>query len=359
MIDVKKIEYRAVAITWDGMQIDLTGLMSSLGWSESEKDLACKITLTLTVPPYDGKKPSLTELIQVMTPIFIYAKTADEFKEVIRGTVYKVEIEESARDFKMHLDCSDESQALRHNMDNFFFTEDQTSTAILEEIFGKWEIPHRFEIQDVKHAKKVFRQKYLSDMVTEILEDVKEKDGGVYFVRAKESVIEIIPRGTNETIYHFDVDDNIVRARDSFDISRVVTRVQVVVKEKEEGKQKIETTLDGKTDYGVRQVIYMRGNKETLEEAEKAAKKILDEQGEPNRDQQISAPDVPELRKNDRIRVHSNLGDGYFFCKAVHHDAAQRRMTLDLDFDKEYSEQQGGESYDVSKTNEANGSSPP
>ena len=133
-------------------------------------------------------------------------------------------------------------------------------------------------------------------MVADVLKDLKEKNGGVYFVRAKEGVVQIIPRGTNETVWHFDLDDNLIKANDSYDVSKIVTRVQVVAKEKKEGHQKIESTIDGKTEYGTRQVIYTRGDKETLGEAETAAKKILDEQGDAKRKTTIESPDVPTLR---------------------------------------------------------------
>jgi len=70
-------------------------------------------------------------------------------------------------------------------------------------------------------------------MIADVLKDLKEKGGGVYFVRAKGGVIQIIPRGTNEIVYHFDTEDNLVRVQESFDVSQIVTRVQVVGKSKE------------------------------------------------------------------------------------------------------------------------------
>ena len=122
-------------------------------------------------------------------------------------------------------------------------------------------MPHEIQITDAKHAKKVYRGKYLCDMIEDVLKDLKEKGGGVYFMRAKGGVIQILERGTNETIYHFDIDDNVVRMRESFDAGEMVTRVKVVGKSKDEGHQAIEATVDGKTEYGTRQRITGRGSK--------------------------------------------------------------------------------------------------
>ena len=243
-------------------------------------------------------------------------------------------------------------------MDEFFFTADHTSTAILEEILGKWGVPHELQITDVTHGKKVYRKKYLIDMINDVLKDLKEKGGGVYFVRAKEGVVQIIPRGLNETTYHFDIADNLTRTVESFDVSKIVTRILVVAKSKDEGHQKIESTVDGKIDLGVRQIIYERGDKETLEEAETAAKKILEEQGDVERETSIESPDVPSIRKGDRIRVKSSSGESYFFIKSIRHNAASQRMTMELDEDKEKNAA-AGESYDTDHSDESGSSSPP
>lgn len=357
MIDLSKLRYDVIAVAADGTQLNLTDITSALGWAEGEKELSAKITLKVANAEYNGKHVS--DFVQPFTPIFIYADMGAGSEEVIRGTVQKWELSETNKEVYLNLEAADEVQALRANQDHFFFDDGSGSSSILEEILGKWGVPHEIQITDGKHSKKVYRKKYLCDMVADVLKDLKEKGGGVYFVRAKGGVVQIIPRGTNETIYHFDIDDNLIRAQESFDVSKMVTRVQVVGKENKEGKQKIEATVDGKTEYGTRQVIYTRGNKETAAEAETAAKKILDEQGEVKRKTSIESPDVPNLRKGDRIRVRSSAGESYFFVKSIRHNAAQMKMTMELDYDKEYSEAQGSQQYNISKTDESGSSNPP
>lgn len=357
MLDLSELKYRVVAITADGTQIDVTDITSALGWSEEEKGLSAKITCKLACVDYNGT--SITKLVQPFTPIIIYADMGAGFEEVIRGNAQKYELVEANGEFTLNIECKDEVQALRQSQDDFFFTEDHSTTAIIEKILSEWGVPHEIQIKDAKHSKKVYRGKYLCDMVEDVLKDLKEKGGGVYFMRAKGGVIQIIERGTNETIYHFDIDDNIVRVRESFDAGEMVTRVKVVGKSKEEGHQAIEATVDGKTEYGTHQVIYQRGDKETLEEAEKAAKKILDEQGDIKRKTSLEAPDIPTLRKGDRLRVRSSTGQAYFFVKSIRHNAAQAKMTLEIDYDKDYSEAQGAPAYDLAKTDESGSATPP
>ena len=352
MIDLSQVKYDVVAVTADGQQIVLSDITHALGWSEGERELSAKITMKLTDGNYNGKHVS--ELIQPFTPIIIYATVGETSEEVIRGTVTKWGLRETNGEMVLNIEAADEVQALRKNQDEFFFTDGHTSTAILEKILGKWNVPHEIQLQETAHAKKVYKKKYLIDMINDVLKDLKEKGGGVYFVRAKNGVIQIIPRGTNEITYHFDVADTLIRTEESFDVSTIVTRVQVVAKSKEEGHQQILSTVDGKTEFGTRQIIYERGDKESLEEAETAAKKILEEQGEVKRKTSIESPDIPTLRKGDRIRVHSSTGEGYFFVKSIRHNAASQKMTMELDEDKEKS----SAPYDTNASDESGSSNP-
>lgn len=336
--------YSVKALTASGEQIDLTDVCEGLGWSEGARELSAKITLKLAaVEGLSGK-------IEAFTPIYIYA----DGEEVIRGNVQKWSVRESSGEYTLTVEAADEVQALRKNQDEFYFTDGHTTTAILSEILTKWGVPFELQVQDVTHSKKVYRRKYLIDMISDVLKDVKEKDGGVYFVRAKGGVIQILPRGTNEVTYHFDVSENVTRLGDYFDVSGIVTRVLVVAKSKAEGHQAIESTVEGKTELGIRQIIYERGDKESLEEAEVAARRILTEQGNVKRETTIESPDVPMLRKGDRIRVRSSLGEGYFFVKGIRHNAATGKMTVELDEDKERSA-----AYDTNATDESGSSTPP
>ena len=373
MLDLTKLKYDVVAVTADGKQLNLTDITSHLGWEEGEKELSAHISLQLANITYQDKR--ISDYIQPFTPIFIYSFINGESVEVIRGTVAKWSWLETNKEIYLNIDAYDEVQALRKNQDEFFFTDGHSTKAIVTKILDKWQVPYDYKACDVKHSKKAFKKKYLCDMIIETLKDAKELGGGTFFMRAKEGKIEIIPRGTNETIFHFDLADNIFKTDESFDISNIVTRVLIVgqdtpkgsgkkSKKKKsqggsgEGHQKIEATIDGRTDLGIRQVIYERPNKTTLEEAEKAAKKILEEQGQVKRKTVVESPDIPTLRKGDRVRAKSSTGEGYFFVKSVRHNAAAMKMTMELDEDKDYNKEKGIE-YDTSQNDGARGSDPP
>ena len=80
-----------------------------------------------------------------------------------------------------------------------------------------------------------------------------------------------------------------------------------------------------------------------------AAKKLLDENGV-QRKTSLEAPDVPFVRKGDKIRIRSSLGEGYFFVKSIRHDAPQMKMTMELDTAES--------EYEIAKTDEATETAP-
>ena len=356
MINLNHVEYRLIAIDSAGTQFDITPVTAGLGWSEGDKELAAKISFRVGIQ-LDNQ--NITDIININTPIFVYAKLSDdgEFEEVLRGTVQKFGIVESNKEFQLEVEALDEAFSLRHTQDDYFFSPDSSSTSILEKILGDAGVEYSINIEDTKHEKKVWRARYLSDMIQDVLKDLKEKNHKTYFLRAREGKLEIIERGTNETIYDFDIENTLIKVSDSFDAENLVTKVKLVGKSQEEGKQHVDAIVEGRTDLGVRQVIYQRDDKTSLEEAEKAAQKILDENGI-KRDMTMEAPDLPTLRKGDRIRLRSSFGEGFFFVKSIRHDAAQMKMSASLDYDKEYSAEKGLEVYDLAGGNETASDAP-
>ena len=355
MINLSTLTYGVVCITASGESLILTDIVSQLGWEEGEKELSARISLKLANIEYNGGR--ISDVVRPFTPILVYAQINGVSPEVIRGTVQDWQIKETNNSTYIDITCYDEVYALRHNQDQFYFTEGHTTKAIITKILDKWNVPYDYQGPDVKHTKLVFKKQYLCDMITKTLKDAKEHGAGSYFMRAKEGRVQIIQRGGNEDIYHFDVDNNLVQTSENFSAGSIVTRVLILAKSKEEGHQKIEATIDGKTQYGVRQVIYERPEKTTMEEAEKAAKEILKEQGDIKRKKSIQGPDVPTLRKGDRIRVHDATGTGYFFVKSVQHNAQDMKMTMQIDEDKEYNKAHGIE-YDTNFGDELGGNDP-
>ncbi len=333
MIDISKLSYRITCIAPSGSQLDVTSIVSNAGWEEGAKELAARISLRVHNAKYEGKY--LSEIIQPGTPIFIHYDAGGISGEAVRGTVERWEPVFSNRQTSLDITAYDMMNALRHHQDDEHFREEESACDnIIRTVLGKCGVPLDYRGPSTVLGKTDFKRKYISDMVTEALKEAKKKGSGIYLARAKEGVVQIIQRGMNSPVYHFDESTNAEVIKDSFDASKIVTRVVVVGKEDEDGKPRIEATLDGKTQYGVRQVIYQMPKDSSLGEATATAQEMLKEKGDLERRTTLSAPDLPFLRKGDRIHVRAGTADGYFFVKSVRHNAEDRKMTLEIDEDK-------------------------
>ena len=348
MVNLANVHYRFVCITPDGDKLDLTSVATDVGWEEGAKELSVRISMKLYNGQYGGKY--ISELVQPGTPLYVYAIIDGESQEVARGFVEKWTPTFSNGQTVLSIEAYDEMHALRHNQDNGFYVDGTGSKSIITSILDKWSVPYDYQGPDVAHGKTVFNKKYLCDMISEILDDAKKKGAGAFLVRAKEGVVQIIPRGSNEDIYHFDEADNAVKITDSFDSSNLVTRVVIVGKETGDGKQKVEAVVDGKTEFGVRQVIVDMPKDKSLDDATKSANEILQEKGSIKRTSKLEAADLPFLRKGDRIRVKAGTADGYFFVKSVRHNADDQTMSLEIDEDKSKND-----SYDTDTVDESTG----
>lgn len=334
MIDLRLIEYRVVAVTSDGQQLDITDVTTDLGWEEGEKEYAARISLKLYDAEYNGKH--LSELVQPLTPIFVYAICNGESTEVVRGTVEEWSPTDSNGKLSLDITAYDEMKAMRQSQDDQYFADGMTTKQIITTILDAWGVPYDYQgPENITHSKFMFRKNYISDMCQKVLTDVKKKKGGVYFMRAKEGKIQILPRGTNEITYHLDAYTNIEQTKDKFSTSGMVTRVKIVGKTKAEGRPPVEATIDRHTEYGIRQVILQHASKKTLDEVKKDAEELLDEKSLIKRTTTLQGPDVPFLRKGDRIRIESGTLSGYWFVKSIRHNADDGKMSLGIDEDKE------------------------
>ncbi len=329
MINLRNVSYRVVVVTEGGTQLDITETVTNLGWEEGGRELSARISLKLHNAIYQRKY--LSDIVQPMTPIFVYATIDKTTEEVIRGTVSMWSPTEDNGNQFVDITAYDEMIALRRNQDDRYYSDGTGTKAIITSLLDDWGVPYEYQGPDLSHGKLVFRKRYLSDIVLSVLDDVKKHGGGSYFARAKEGIVQIIARGSNETIYHFDIEDNVTDIRDSFQADSIVTRVKIVGKTIDDGHPSVEAVKDGRTEFGIRQVILERQNDKNLADAEKTAEEILKECGRIKRRTSIIAPDLPTLRKGDKIRLRSGLEQGYFYVKAVRHNATDGKMNVELD----------------------------
>lgn len=328
MIDIGKIKYRLVITTSEGKQIDTTPVITDMGWEEGESELATRLSFSA----YDGDNVSSISKLGCVASIII--EWGADSVEVARGSIVEWHRKQGVQGITFDAVAYDELFNLQESQDNRYYSAGTGTKAAITSIFNDWGIPvERYDGPNVSHAKKIFKNDFLSDILLELLEDAAKKGGPKCIIRASKGKVSVIPKGSNSTVYQFDEDTNITLVSDKISTADMVTRVKVVGKEDSDERQPVEAILNGQIEYGIRQRIYTRANDDSLATAKSDAQDILDERGKPEKTITVSSPDVPFIRKGDRVHVKAGTLNGYFYVQAIRHNARERSMSMDLEPD--------------------------
>lgn len=329
MIDISKIKYQLLLVTEAGKEIDITRATEDLGWEEGEAELALRTSFTMANITHNGQL--LSSLAKPGCLIAVIADWGTGKEEVARGKIAEWDPQFSGSGNIVGITAYDDLINLQASQDNRYYSAGTGTKSAITAIFTDWGIPvGEYKGPDIAHAKTLFKAEYLSDIIIQLLDDAKKKGGASCIVRSAKGKVSILPEGSNTTIYHFTEDKNVELARDMMSITTLVTRVKVVGKEDADGKQAVEAVVDGLTNYGIRQQIYVRDEDDTLATATAAAQDIIDTVGKPDRVRTINAPDIPTIRKGDKVHIQAGTLNGYYIVKAIQHNASSAIMSMDI-----------------------------
>lgn len=330
MIDVAKISYSLILLRPDGQRLDLQPFLNSLSWEENDGELAVRLEAELqNIQMPDGKL--LHQLIPLGGQVFLYADWGSGQQEIFRGTVFAWDYRTDPLEHFM-ITAYDQLIYLTKSKDDRFYPAEQTAKAIIEDIANAWEIPlGTVEGPDTALAKQVFRGNTPGDMIYSVLDQAKKRGAGKWIVRSKQGKIDVIKPGQNTPVYLFTTDTNVRSIEDRQDIEDLITRVKIIGAEDQESKAPVVAQLDGRTEFGTLQEVVYQRQYDTPEAAESAAKDILKERGQPRRIRKVTAPDLPFLRRGDKVKVEAGTLIGYYIVSSVIHDATNRIMVMEVE----------------------------
>lgn len=329
MIDLSKIKYRVVVITQDGAQYNIKNYIENLGWEENENEIAVRCSFTARNDK--TSKGRLSSLIKPGCLIGIFATDGSKDEEVARGYVETWNPIEQSSQTVLKAVCYDELYKLQKSQDNRFYSSGTGTKSIIVGILDDWKVPQGdYKGPNASHGKLVYNNKYLSDIILEVLDDAEKKGEDKCLLRTVKGYTTVLPRGSNKTVYVFRK-DNSKQFSESISTADLVTRVKVVGQADDDGKSSVEATLNGLTKYGIRQRIYTRGSDESLSDAKSAAQEILDDEGKVEKTMTVQSPDVPFIRKGDLVYIISSLRSDYYYVKSIQHDCDTYSMTMQLE----------------------------
>jgi len=325
--DLKKVTYSIVAVMPDGSRLFLSDLCESMGWEENKSELAGRLNLSIRDVSYNGSR--LAQKLPLCTVIYLFSDWGQGEQEVWRGTVWEWEFSGIDGD-SIRLTCYDMLYYLNKSQVNKYYEKGTMTKSIVTDLCKDWKIPMGvYKGPNVKHGKLLFRGKTVAAILSDVLSDAEDLGAVKCFIRAGSGKIDILPYGTNDEVFILESGTQLSTS-DRYSMTELVTRVIITGKEDKQGRPKVEATINGKTQYGILQVIQTKGSGD-MADAKKAANKLLKERGEPKRTTTLRCIDMPKLRKGDKVSIKEGLLNGMFHVMGISHDGQSRTMNLEVE----------------------------
>lgn len=331
MAAIQKPEY-SVYIVSGSTKYNVTKAVIGQDRSEPEGQIAQRLTLQLANVKVGDTW--LSSLLKARDRVFVYANDGTKEDEVFRGYLWSRARNDSLSENELQYVCYDNLIYFQESEDSLYFTSGKSTKDIVASICDKWGIKLQYSYDSITHAKMPLRG-YLADIFTEdILDLVKKRTKKKYVILSEKDTMVVKPVGSNSTIYKFIAGKNITKTASGWTMDGVITKVIVTGKADSNDREPIEATVSGKTgEYGTVQRIQRRSEGTSLADAKIEAQNTIDENGEPKWEYEISCPDIPWIRRGDKIYVEAGDIVGYRIITETDRtiDNKTREMTLTLE----------------------------
>lgn len=294
-------DYSVVLTTLEGVQYELTPIVSTLELSHQKEQLAQSATLALINTLFEGKW--VNSMIEARQRVCIYANDGERHEEVFRGFVWSSVYLSSTTERELTVKCYDNLIYWQESEDTAFFPAGWTTESVVANLAAKWGIPLTYRYQSISHGKLAL-QGTLSDLIaSEVLDKAKKQTGVKYAVIMKGDTAIIRTAGDNEDYYKIVQASNAIHTKSGYTMDDMVTQVLVLGAAKN-GSAPVEATVSGDTaKYGTLQKLQSRGGDTTLAAAKEEAQSTVDEKGGPKWEYELKCSDIPWIRKGDKVYV--------------------------------------------------------
>lgn len=312
-----------------------SNLLTGLSLSEAKGQIAQKAVVRMFNRSMAGHGyPS--SIFSVRSRVFIYAKGGGKSKttEVFRGYIWSVDHNVGAKGSEVTFTCYNNLIYLMNSETLYYFSKGKTTKEILTTLFKKKGIKYKYNYLSITHPKLPISGSLADVMTSKLLDEVEKKRGTKYVVRGEKDAIVIDKTGSNKSVYRISRGTSgiMINYSKSVTMEGMVTKVIIAGKTDENQKTKVESTVKRNTKtYGTLAKIISKDGDTTEAEIEKEAKSILDDNATPHKNYDITALDIPWIRKGDRISAEFNRGT-YHGCivEEITHNTEDLTMTMSV-----------------------------
>lgn len=328
---IAKPEYTAYVVS-SGTKYDITPAIESIDISDQKKQIAKCVTIQLLNTKVGDKW--LTDILDVCDRVFLHANDGTKEGETFRGFVWDRGYKSSLNDRTLQLKCYDNLIYFQKSDHFAYFSSGKSTKDVASSLCNEWGVKLEYTYESITHSKLVLRGKLADIFTDDLLDLVKDRTGKKYVILSEKDVMQIKPVGANSTIYQFIAGQNAVQTSAVRTMDDMKTKVIILGKADKEDRQPVEATVSGNTSkYGTIQTTISRSESTSLEDAKKEANSIISEDGKPKEEFELHAPDVPWIRKGDKVYVNGGNMSGYYIVNGIERTIGgkKREMILDLE----------------------------
>lgn len=327
----------SVYVVAGNTKYNVTSALIGIDLDDEEKQMAQSATIGLMNVRVNGTW--LTSLITVRDRVFVYANDGTKNDEVFRGYVWSRPYSSSLSEREITLKCYDNLIYFQESEDSQYFSSGKSTEDILSTLCSNWGVNLDYDYESITHTKLALRGT-LSDIFTaDVLDLVKERSGKKYVIRSEKDTIKVTGLGRNSTVYSFRAGKNAIMTRSDVTMDGMTTKVVILGKEDENSREPVEATVSGETaKYGTIQKIINREENTSLADAKKEAQSMIDKDGTPKFEYEVTAPDVPWIRKGDKVYVDSgDIWKKYLIVTSISRTISnsKKEMTMTLRREKD------------------------
>ncbi|MEK4025779.1 XkdQ/YqbQ family protein [Sporosarcina sp. FSL W7-1283] len=325
MIDLAKVDYQVILLPPSGGKINITDLIDAWTHEEMEDQISAKVTLSLkNVKREDGW---MHQHVFLDKRLVLEATDGNGWREIFRGSV-KV-WKTNSENHTVHVVAYDPNFNITISKEHYYFKDGKTAAASIKEIASEQGIPIGIVDGPNKPLTKKLYKNSIANTMMERLKESERKGSGKYIIRSTKGKLSCLKEGNNSVIYELD-DWTTESSSDERSIEKLITKVKIYGNSKGDARPKVEAVKTGKTEFGTTQEILYKSDFDNMKAANEAAAEILKEDGNPEINRPLIHPDIPWIRKGDKVRVNSGTINTMCIVKSVSRDMHSKKMMLQL-----------------------------
>ncbi|MBW2672127.1 MAG: phage portal protein [Deltaproteobacteria bacterium] len=297
----------------------LREIVESITIEESLDEIATRATVVMVVTPdFPGIAPGQAMRVSGIP----FGGTS--MVVLLDGVVWECD---SVTRGQKHLTVTvyDRSIYLARSEDEYLFPAGQTATQRLKRYAADWGIPLG-QVADtgVALAKAIYRAQPIYNMMLADLRETVSKGGGLFRPRMTGTSLDLIPLGSNKTVWVLEADQNVEEINQRRTLEGTVTQVKVLGAAPEEGRSPVLALEKGETKYGTLQRVIQDPKVTNVAAAKQAAREMLDGIQETIT---VTALDINTIRAGDKVQLN---GMDLLVTSARHNLGSPGHMTLEL-----------------------------